>query len=276
METTKPDIRVGASGYSYDDWIGPVYPEGTKKSGMLAYYANSLPFGMVELNYTYYAMPSEKNSIGMLENSGPDFNFVAKAHQSMTHKIRDEEGGYIRDEGAVDTFLAGLAPMIEAERLICVLAQFPMKLGKSKQAMEHVAWLAERLAPVKLVVEFRNKAWVAQSVFNFLSSINVGYCVVDEPDLPSLVPFTPVLTSNLAYFRFHGRNRKWFGVSTAQRYNYDYSDMELRQFIDPVMKVAKKAETTLLFFNNHFQGQAVRNALAMRELLGVSSGKKEG
>lgn len=260
---------MGASGFSYDDWVGPVYPAGTKKDQMLAYYSSRLGLPMVELNYTYYTQPALQGTEGMLSHVGPEFAFVAKAHQSLTHKIRDQAGSFIRDETAVETFLAGLAPMIEGGRLICVLAQFPMKFGKSRQGMEHIAWLAARLAPVKMVAEFRNKAWAAPSAFEFLRGIGVGYCVVDEPDLPGLMPFMPVATSDIAYFRFHGRNEKWFGVSAAQRHDYLYSDLELRQFLLPIQKVAKEAKTTLIFFNNHFQGQAVKNALAMRDLLGL-------
>jgi len=269
-------IRVGVSGFSYDDWLGPVYPAGTKKGDMLAFYAQKLAFDMVELNYTYYTMPARKGTEGMLAHVGPAFSFVVKAHQSLTHNIRDEAGGFVRDEPSVEAFLEGLAPMIEGDRLICALAQFPMKFGKSIQGMEHIAWLAEKMRPVKLVVEFRNRAWAAQSVFDFLRKIGVGYCVVDEPDLPSLMPFSPVATSDIAYFRFHGRNKKWFGVTSAQRYNYLYSDLELRQFLMPIQKVARQAKTTLLFFNNHFQGQAVQNAMAMRALLGQENPRLDG
>ncbi|MDH5637074.1 MAG: DUF72 domain-containing protein, partial [Nitrospinota bacterium] len=269
-------IRVGASGFSYDDWIGPVYPQGTKRSDMLHYYAHELKFDLVELNYTYYTMPEPKGIEGMLSRVEPGFAFIAKAHQSMTHKIRDESGGYIRDETAVATFKEGLAPLIDGERLACVLAQFPMKFSRGTQGMDHIAWLAERLAPVRMVVEFRNKAWIAQSVFDFLKKIGVGYCVVDEPDLPSLSPFMPVATTDIAYFRFHGRNKKWFGVSAAQRHNYEYSESELRQFLTPINKVAEQAKTTLVLFNNHFGGQAARNAMAMRELLGLAGQKATG
>jgi len=235
---------------------------------MLAYYASQLKFDMVELNYTYYTMPVSKATEGMLSRVGADFRFIAKAHQSLTHKIRDETGGFIRDEVAVEKFKEGLAPMIESGQLGCVLAQFPMKFGRGTPGMEHIAWLAQRMAPCPLVVEFRNRAWTTQSVFDWLKRIGVGYCVVDEPDLPSLVPFTPVATSPIAYFRFHGRNKKWFGVSAAERHNYLYTEMELRQFITPINKVIGQAQVTYVLFNNHYQGQAVRNALAMRNLLG--------
>lgn len=268
--TEKPDIRIGASGYSYDDWIGPVYPEGIRKNEMLEYYARELKFNVVELNYTYYTMPAAKGTEGMLKKTTDDFKFVVKAHSSITHRIRDKEGFFIRDETAVEAFLSGLAPFIESGRLICVLAQFPLKFNRGQGAEEHLKWLASAFSPIRLAVELRNRNWVAQSVFDLLKSLDVSYCIVDEPSIPKLAPFTPVATTQLAYFRFHGRNAKWFNVPAHERYNYLYSDLELRQFLEPVKKVTSLARETVMFFNNHFQGSAVANANQMKALLGFS------
>ena len=263
----KPAIRIGTSGYSYDDWIGPVYPKGIKKSEMLDYYATELGFDSVELNYTYYAMPEAKGVGEMVKKTGDDFKFVVKAHSSVTHRIRESDGSYVRDESAVEAFLSGIAPMIESERLICVLAQFPVKFSRSEGAIEHLKWLTSKINPVPLAVELRNTSWVAQSVFELLKSIGVSYCVVDEPPIPKLAPFTPVATADLAYFRFHGRNTNWFDIPAHERYNYLYSDQELRQFLEPVKKITSVSRETVMFFNNHFQGFAVANANQMKELL---------
>jgi len=247
----KPPIRIGTSGYSYDDWIGPVYPEGINKSDLLEYYATELKFDSVELNYTYYTMPTAKEVEGMVNKTGDDFKFVVKAHSSITHRIRDNEGGYVRDESAVDAFLDGIAPMVESDRLISILAQFPVKFSRTEGAIEHLKWLVSRVSPVPLTLELRNKSWVAQSVFELLKSIGASYCIVDEPPIPKLAPFTPVATTDLAYFRFHGRNTDWFDVPAHERYNYLYSDMELRQFLEPVKKIASVSGEVVMFFNNH-------------------------
>lgn len=265
---SRPIIRVGTSGYSYDDWIGPVYPAGTKKEEMLAYYATSLGFGVTELNYTYYTMPAVRGVEGILKKVPDHFQFVVKAHSSITHRLRDQDGAFLRDEPAVETFLAGLAPMIESGALICVLAQFPLKFGRSRGAEEHLKWLAGAVAPVKLAVELRHRSWMAQSVFDLLKSLGVSYCVADGPALPRLATFTPVATARPAYFRFHGRNRNWFNVPAHERYNYRYSDLELRQFLEPVKNVTRIAGEAVMFFNNHFQGSAVANARQMKTLLG--------
>ncbi|MGK7344518.1 MAG: DUF72 domain-containing protein [Candidatus Nitrospinota bacterium M3_3B_026] len=267
VRNTDLNIRIGTSGFSYEDWVGTVYPKGTKKSDMLSYYARDLGFDVVELNYTYYTMPSAKSVEGLLKSVPEDFEFVVKVSGSLTHRIRGADGAFLRDEGAVETFLGGLRPMIESGRLKCVLAQFPMKFRRDENSMAHLRWLAEAMRSVRLAVEFRNSGWVAQSVFNTLRELGAAYCVVDEPDLPGLSPFTPVVTSPLAYFRFHGRNRRWFNVPSTVRYDYRYTDEELRRFLPPIRKLAAEAEQTLIFFNNHFQGSAVSNAMKLRELL---------
>lgn len=269
MEIGKRKILIGTSGFSYEDWIGPVYPKGIKKEEMLSYYSRELGFNIVELNFTYYKQPASAGMEGMLSKVPEGFMFVVKTHESMTHKIREGDGSLIRDEGAFGTFLEGVAPLVAGGRLKCVLAQFPVKFSRSRETVEHLKWFADQLKSAPLTLEFRNKSWVSQSTFDLLKDLGVGYCVVDEPDLPDLVPFTPVFTANPAYFRFHGRNLRWFGVSASRRYDYLYSESELRSVLAPITSVASMAEETLIFFNNHFQGSAVKNARMLKELVGL-------
>ncbi len=263
------NIRIGTSGYSYEDWVGPVYPKNIRKSEMLGYYANELKLDSVELSDTYHAMPTVRGVEEMIKETPENFMFAVKAHSSITHRIRDKDGSYIRDEGAVGAFLSGLEPMVQSNRLICVLAQFPIKFSHCREAEEHLKWLAGTMVPIRLTVELRNRSWVRHSVFDLLKSVGAAYCVVDGPDLPRLAPFTAVATSSPAYFRFHGRNMEWFNVSASQRYNYLYSDMELRRMIGPVNKVISASEETVIFFNNHPRGSAVKNATRMKQLLGI-------
>lgn len=267
MDVNKSTIHIGASGYSYDDWVGPVYPSDIKKEDMLHYYANELGFDTVELNYTYYTQPTARVMDAMLKRVTEGFRFVVKAHGSMTHKIRDDQGAYIRDETVIETFLEGIKPLVENGSLACVLAQFPYKFQKNADTMEHLRWFAESMQGVKLVLEFRHQGWVSQTAFDLLKDIGVGFCVVDEPPLANLMPFLPVVTASPAYFRFHGRNKRWFGVPTEVRYDYLYDDVEIQSFIAPVRKLAVLAEETYIFFNNHFQGSAIKNANRLKEML---------
>jgi uncharacterized protein YecE (DUF72 family) len=268
VDVANPTIMIGASGFSYDDWVGPVYPAGMKKGDMLHYYAEALKFSMVELNFSYSTQPTAATCQGLIDKTPDSFEFVIKLHQDMTHNIRDERGDFIRNDGAVDDFLRGIEPLITSDRLICALAQFPLKFKREDQAQEHIAWLAKRFDGVPLVVEVRHESFGTQSFFEFLSSLNVGYCVADGPDTAKLPKFTPVATSNIGYFRFHGRNRNWFGVPPEVRYDYRYDEGELRSLIGPVTTVSKKARRTLAFFNNHYRGSAITNATRFRELVG--------
>ncbi len=265
-------IKVGASGFSYEDWVGPVYPEGMKKGDMLAYYSNELKFDIVELNDTYYTMPTVKGVEEMLTNVPDGFEFVVTAHRSMTRDIRDRSGSYIRDEGAMESYLAGLEPMIDKGCLKCVLARFPLKFKKEEGAIAHLTWLSEKIWPLPLAVEFQGKEWLSQSVFDLLKRLKASYCVVDMPDIESLIRFTPVATAPLAYFRLHGRNKKWFNVPSHVRYDYMYNDSELKSFAGPIRKISSMSEETVVIFNNHFHGSAVANAVRLKEMLAVELG----
>jgi uncharacterized protein YecE (DUF72 family) len=94
-----------------------------------------------------------------------------------------------------------------------------------------------------------------------------GYCIVDEPKLKGLLPFSPHLTSNTGYFRFHGRNTNWFNEPMEVRYDYLYSRQELSEFVAPIRDIARRASATYVFFNNCHAGKAVKNALMMIEIL---------
>ena len=98
---------------------------------------------------------------------------------------------------------------------------------------------------------------------HFRSKTELGYCVVDEPKLPKLMPFIPRATSDLGYFRLHGRNPNWFNVPTSVRYDYRYSEEELKSFIQPIREIEGQTAETLIFFNNCHGGSAARNALEL-------------
>jgi uncharacterized protein YecE (DUF72 family) len=117
------------------------------------------------------------------------------------------------------------------------------------------------------VIEFRNKGWAKAETYKFLKKEKVGFCAVDEPQVPRLMPFVNQVTSDTAYFRLHGRNKEWFKLSKEERVNYNYSDAELKSFVPEVKKMAKQAKTVYMIYNNNYAGYAVRNAQRMKEIL---------
>ncbi|MFO7676158.1 MAG: DUF72 domain-containing protein [bacterium] len=266
-----PVVTVGTSGFSFADWVGPVYPARTPKTRMLEYYERALGFDAVELNYTYYSMPAARTMDQLIAKTGAGFTFAVRSHQDMTHNIwADDKRRELRDVGpAFARFCEGVRPLAESGRLGCVLVQLPSFFWPGPANADYLRRLPDRLPGLELVVEFRNKAWLRDETWQLLAERGLGYCVVDEPQLPRLLPFDPRRTSGTGYFRFHGRNQAWFTASREERYNYLYSADELRGFVEPVKAVSAGAQRTFLFFNNCHAGAAARNALLMKQMLGL-------
>jgi uncharacterized protein YecE (DUF72 family) len=264
-------IRIGTSGYSFSDWKGKVYPASIRDSGVLSYYESELGFDTVEVNFTYYKLPNARTTEAMVNKVSDKFSFVVRSNKGMTHEIwSDDKRTSIIDNSEVFTqFAEGLKPMTERRRLACILLQFPIFFHPNERHEEYILQCKERLEAVPLVVEFRNSAWVSDRTFDFLKGNQLGFCIVDEPPLPRLVPYKPVATSDTAYFRFHGRNMKWFQATREERYNYLYSEEELKKFVPDIKKIDKSSTSTLVFFNNCHAGAAARNALMMKRFLGL-------
>jgi uncharacterized protein YecE (DUF72 family) len=264
-------IRIGTSGFSFDDWLGRAYPLGLAKAKMLEHYESVLGFDTVELNFTYYAMPTPKTLASMVSRTGAGFCFVVRSHRDMTHDIwADEDRRVLKETGDVfRAFRAGISPLVDSGRLGCVLVQLPVFFYPAPQNYEYLLKMPALMPGVSIVVEFRNRAWLRPDAFRLLEQSGMGCCVVDEPKLSRLMPFEPRRTSDIGYFRFHGRNQNWFKASREERYNYLYSKAELDEFIPPLRSVSAGAKTTFVFFNNCHAGAAARNALMMKQMLGL-------
>jgi uncharacterized protein YecE (DUF72 family) len=251
-------IKIGTSGFSYEDWVGPVYPPELPERERLSFYAQQFP--TVEINMTYYRVPDARLVQGWVRRTPDDFLFSIKAHQDLTHG---------REQADFAPFVSAVRPLVEARRLACVLAQFPHAFHPSPSNRDYLARLRDGLAGLPVVVEFRDAGWVAQGTFDLLRSLGLGFCSVDEPRLPGLMPPIAVATGPVAYVRFHGRNAaKWYNHQEAwERYNYTYSTAELREWTPRLRQLDAAAELTLVYFNNHYVGQAARGARDLGQLL---------
>jgi len=254
-----PSIFVGTSGYSFADWVGPFYPPGTRSGDFLSHYAKH--FSCVEVNSTYYRIPNPR-VLSAMERKTPDgFRFVVKLNQAMTHEGTPADG-LVRD------FRALLEPLKDAGKYHGLLAQFPWGFKRTDANKAHLEALRERLPGEPLWVEFRHDSWMHPRLPEWLRERALGYCSVDEPALPGLVPPVVHLTSDTGYVRFHGRNATtWWGRGGGDRYDYDYAERELAEWVGRIRALAEKAKQTYLFFNNCHAGQAARNAKLMEELL---------
>lgn len=261
------EIRIGCSGFSYDDWIGPFYPPGAAKRDMLSLYADH--FDTVEINSTYYQIPAPSTTRRWAHRVPEGFLLSAKAHRSMTH----EPDGPEQAVASAPQFLEALGPLRDAGMLGCVLLQFPWGFRPTHRSRDVLEALIGALQPLPMVCEFRHSDWVRESVKRWLDGRGVGYCCVDQPDLSTLMPRESVATSRLAYVRFHGRNgAKWFAHKEAwERYDYLYTTAELAEWVTPVRELSRECERVLVYFNNHRMGQAPANAKVFRELIAAGA-----
>jgi len=253
------EILIGTSGFSFDDWVGVVYPERMKKHEMLPYYEKSLGFKALEVNYTYYSMPAAKTMESFAKRTSREFSFVVKAHRSMTHEKADNV------KELCMRFKAGTEPL--NGNMKAVLFQFPYTFVPNEENIDYLRFLQEEFVGCNPVIEFRNAQWSDECYLEMLRGLSLGYCIVDEPKLRGLLPFSPHLTSDTGYFRFHGRNTSWFKEPLEVRYDYLYSRKELEEFVSPIKEIAQKAASTYVFFNNCHAGKAVKNALMLIEIL---------
>ena len=226
----------------------------------LRYYARE--FNALELNSTYYAIPQPAVVKNMIAKTGEDFLFSIKANQEMTHTRQNENTAFV-------AFVQMLRPFIDAGKLGCILAQFPYSFGYNRQNQDYVTLFRERMGSLPVVVEFRNAQWIRPDVFPFLRSHNFGFCCVDEPKLPHLLPPVTEVTSNTGYVRFHGRNAaKWWEHEYAyERYDYMYSEDELAEWIPKIKQLSINTEKTFVFANNHWQGQAITTIRQLRLMM---------
>ncbi len=272
-------ILIGTSGYSFPDWVGPFYPPGTRSGDFLGHYARHFP--VVEVNSTYYRIPHPRVLAQMEAKTPPGFRFVVKLNQVLTH-----EGSLAAD--VVRDFLAVLEPLKSAGKYDGLLAQFPWGFQRSDANRRHLESLRRAFPEEPLFAEFRHASWVTPDLEPWLAALDVGYCAVDEPRLPKLMPPVAPLTSRDAYVRFHGRNAaNWWGrgergaspgapvvapsggrsAGSSDRYDWEYSETELREWVGKIADLAARARRTYLFFNNCHAGQAARSAKLMQELL---------
>jgi uncharacterized protein YecE (DUF72 family) len=253
-------VLLGTSGFSYKDWVGVYYPANLQQREWLSFYSRE--FKTCEINSTYYAVPSPSTFEAMVAKTGKEFWFAIKANQEMTHQREDCSQICL-------TFRQAIEPVIKAGKLGCILAQFPYSFNFHRDNWSYLAQLRRNLEGLPLVVEFRNAGWLKVEVFQWLREREMGFCCVDEPQLPNLLPPIAEATSKIGYIRFHGRNKeKWWQHEEAyERYDYSYSADELKEWLPKIKKIVGSTETTFIFANNHWRGQSIDTIRQLSKML---------
>ena len=236
---------IGTSGWHYDDWRGRFYPRKLPKAKWLGFYARHFP--TVELNNSFYRLPSENAFTNWYDSSPADFAFAVKVSRFITHIKRLKNS-----EEAVDNFVK--RAIILDEKLGPLLYQLPPSLHRNDETLE--SFLSSLPRGMRHVIEFRHQSWLAERVFEIMHQHNAGLCVFDMPSLDCPL----VATADFAYIRFHG---------SGALYSSCYSDEELADWAKKLADLGKNLKTVYVYFNNDVEGFAVNNAVALRDYLGI-------
>lgn len=264
------DILIGTSGYDYPEWQGVFYPPELKRKDFLTFY--STQFNALELNSSFYSMPTAERMDSFMERTEGRVSFSVKANRLLTHEI-DRNW-----QNAAEVFMGTLSTMNNKGLLSAVLFQFPQSFHYIPDNRYYLAHLIDFFKGFPVVIEFRHKEWIKESVFQGLVDRNASIVFCDMPDLKNLpaVSFENSVYSKImgpqAYIRLHGRNEQnWYANDSSNngssRYDYGYSPEEIKAFV-PVVHIIKNAgKKGQIFFNNHPKGNGAKNAAMLKEML---------
>lgn len=240
-------IFIGSSGWSYGHWVGNFYPASLAKNQWLSYYSKY--FNTVELNMSFYRYPY----IGMIENwrnkLPENFKMTFKAHRQITHiqhfkNIQTLKRFYEMTDGM-------------KEKIGCILFQAPPSFEMNKKNFNILElFLAETDTKRYNAIEFRHPSWWHHETAYLLRKYNTAFCTVSGLDMPK----KHIITADFAYCRFHGP-----GVP----YSSEYTEKQLRNYADVIKKWVSenKVKEVYCYFNNDFQGFAVKNAMFLKKIL---------
>ena len=270
-------------------------PEADNPERRLRYYARQFP--LVEVDATYYALPAEQTAATWAARTPAGFTFNVKAFSLFTqHPTRvgalptdlrpsAEQTGkdriYLKDIDSTITdqawprFLAALEPLSQAGKLGAILLQFPPWFPISRANKEYIVACAQRVAPRRVCIEFRNRTWMTpenqDETLGFLTSNRLPYVCVDMPQghRDSIPPVVAATDPELAVVRLHGHSDKWTSKDIHERFGYRYSERELGEWAPKVRALADDAATTHVLFNNCYRDYAQTNARQLADLLKV-------
>ncbi|GGJ73598.1 DUF72 domain-containing protein [Deinococcus aquiradiocola] len=255
-------VYIGTGGYSNDDWLGLLYPAGTRSTEYLGIYARH--FDVVELNSSFYGIPGLKAFAGMAARSAGRVRFTVKLHQVFTHARTPQDSDF-------DQMLQSPEPLREAGLMGPYLAQFPYSFHRTPENRRYLGMLAERFAGHELAVEFRHGSWDRPEVRAGMAEYGLLWVSPDYPPVGGMPEPQLHVTGEVGYLRLHGRNGGtwWEGTSAAERHDYRYSRAELEGWADQVAAAldAGEAEELYILFENTTQGHALHNIPVLREAL---------
>jgi len=296
---TPAPVRIGTCSWADEALTKHWYPKEVKSAEeRLRYYAER--FSTVEVDSTYYRLPDEAMTARWAERTPEGFVMHVKAFGVMTrHPVRVEqlppdlrEAAPVDDRGRVDRpprelraevfarFHRALEPLRAAGKLGGILLQFPSYVVYKDVSLDYLRWAVEQLDGDRALVEFRHRSWLDEEnradTLAFLEKLRAANVCVDAPrtEAKNLVPTVVAATSPLAYARMHGRNAATWnarGGSASDRFDYLYPDDELREWVEPLRELGKKADEVYVLFNNNRWSRTARGELAAQAPLNASA-----
>jgi uncharacterized protein YecE (DUF72 family) len=292
-------IRVGTSSWADPEFVRDWYPPKLPAAARLGWYAEH--FDYVEVNSTFYAIPSRKVVERWNSETPARFLFDVKLHgllsrhvvklmslpPDLRHFARSNPGGKLivtpeLERVVTERILEEIEPLSSAGKLGAFLLQLSPSFSPRKHKLDELDHLASLLGDWRLAIELRNRNWLADAhrdaTLQFFRSRQLALVLVDAPQSEH---FTVMQTENqitnpkLAYLRLHGRNARAYisGRSVAERFNYDYSDQEIDEVARRVRELADDNEDVHVAFNNNHSLYAPKAALRLKTALGLASAR---
>jgi uncharacterized protein YecE (DUF72 family) len=270
-----PRLFLGCSGWNYGDpyekggWLNVFYPD--NKTRKLKYYSQF--FDTVEMDATFYKRFYQHMTqglfIGIVKATPPDFKISVKVPEIITHEKRlDINRGIMTD---IETFLDKISPLNNSHKLGAIIIQLPpsFTISESKKLEEFLKVLkddSDTKSDNKFAIEFRNKSWNTEGVLELLQHYDIASVLTDSPakeNLEFLSNENNITSKSAGVVRLHGRNMS----QDHYWYNYLYTQKELEPWVEKIRKIKQNTETVFVYFNNHYGGKAVLNALQFKEMI---------
>ncbi len=260
-------FRIGTSGWSYPpasgpgSWTGIFYP--LARTDELKFYSQY--FNTVEINSTFYRPCAPKTAESWVKRTPDDFEFTLKAWQQFTHK----KEAWL--PGDVEEFKKGIAPLVEAKKLGCILFQFPASFQRTAESIERLKALLGVFDEFDKAVELRHRSWGDN--LQVLEQFDTVLAFIDEPKFRDSIRQDLGSSQSILYLRFHGRNAEkwWRHEHRNERYDYLYRREEIQPYAVRLKEVVEEraVQKAYVFFNNHPNARAVANAVMMSAELDV-------
>lgn len=264
-------IEIGLTGWSDHETITP--DAGRK----LKDYASHFP--VVELDTSFYAIPSDRSITRWIETTPANFQFIPKAYGPLTTHARRADESRPLDE-LFTVYKETFRPMVERNKVQAFLFQFPPLFSCVRKNVDYLRFVRQQMGEWPVAIEFRHKSWFSEELKDktllFLKEMNFINVVVDQPQTPdNSIPFVPVATNrDKAFIRLHGRNYAgWLGDDAIDwrtfRTLYEYTEEELTFIKETALTLEKYVKEVTIIFNNNSGGHAAPNAKALKKLLAI-------